>query len=870
MDKKARYKVRLKIGHFAIIIILMMGSAFSGLGQNHYMEAGFPFLQNFSAKEYAAHSQNFAIAQDHRGIMYFGNFSGILEYDGNSWNTILTPNISKVSSLIADSDGRIYVGARGEFGYLQPNSLGVMEFISLSNKASVLKKNIGDIIHVYSINKKIFFISKTNIFIYHDEKISVIEPPNEIISAFLIDETLFCQIKEIGLCKLENKTLNLVKGGEIFSGAIYIKSILKHTANQYIIASDIQGLYLMNDDGITLFHSDAQNYLINNKLSCGVKLRDDSYAFGTKRGGIVNIYPDGILTQVLTKKAGLQNDYINNLFANENGLWAALNNGLARIETPSPLNYHDENSGLKGGVLDLTRYHKQLYIATYNGLYFQDRKTALFKAIPEINSACWSILPFTDHLLAASSNGLFQISNGNIRQLSKDFSLFLYHYKKDKNLLFVGTDEGISIFKKDAGIWKEKESIKNIDEEIREIGEDKNGKLWFVSTANGIFSYEPIGKHLQAYTQNDSLPSLFGNHICKLNQELVFSTLKGLYKYDEKNQIFDKYQILGSDSIFNNKWFYRVFEDNEKNIWTINGDETNLTLYQREKNNKLIKNQIPFMQISDFVVWDIFFGKNDVIWLGGSNGLIRYQKEIKNNYKKTFHTLIRSVYTNNDSILFGGSFIEENNFPIPKLKDGSNISFTYSAVSYNYKEKIQYKYLLNGFDKTWSEWTTAEQKEYTNLSGGKYTFHIKAKDIFNNVSQETIYEFEVSTPWQEQWWAYIIYFVLIATLVFLIVIWRAQKLVKEKKALENLVEERTAEILEQKEEIEKRQVKIEEEWTRLEQQQAEKEKERQVLRKQNCQLREELRRLREKLEKIERLRNEKKEFLSSLSLPLIT
>ena len=45
-------------------------------------ESGRPFIRNYEAREYQAHSQNWSILQDQRGVMYFGNSIGVLEYDG--------------------------------------------------------------------------------------------------------------------------------------------------------------------------------------------------------------------------------------------------------------------------------------------------------------------------------------------------------------------------------------------------------------------------------------------------------------------------------------------------------------------------------------------------------------------------------------------------------------------------------------------------------------------------------------------------------------------------------------------------------------------------------------------------------------------
>lgn len=44
-----------------------------------------PIVRNYSVSDYNAGIQNWAIAQDERGVMYFGNNSGLLEFDGSAW-----------------------------------------------------------------------------------------------------------------------------------------------------------------------------------------------------------------------------------------------------------------------------------------------------------------------------------------------------------------------------------------------------------------------------------------------------------------------------------------------------------------------------------------------------------------------------------------------------------------------------------------------------------------------------------------------------------------------------------------------------------------------------------------------------------------
>src|SRR5690606_8398555 len=65
------------------------------------------------------------------GLMYFGNGKGLLIYDGVSWDLINLPNQGPVFALALDHSGRIYAGGTGEIGYLEADSIGVWNYVSL-------------------------------------------------------------------------------------------------------------------------------------------------------------------------------------------------------------------------------------------------------------------------------------------------------------------------------------------------------------------------------------------------------------------------------------------------------------------------------------------------------------------------------------------------------------------------------------------------------------------------------------------------------------------------------------------------------------------------------------------------------------------
>ena len=52
------------------------------------LDVGTPFIHNFTPDEFGGGLQNWAVTQDERGVMYFANQAGLLEFDGVNWKLI--------------------------------------------------------------------------------------------------------------------------------------------------------------------------------------------------------------------------------------------------------------------------------------------------------------------------------------------------------------------------------------------------------------------------------------------------------------------------------------------------------------------------------------------------------------------------------------------------------------------------------------------------------------------------------------------------------------------------------------------------------------------------------------------------------------
>ncbi len=149
-------------------------------GQSLTFETGRPFITNFSPKQYHAEAQNWDIAQDSKGLLYFGNSGGVLQFDGNQWQLIKLSNESSALALAIGNDDIIYVGGQGDFGFIAPDSTGVLSFNSLVGLIPEENKDFEQIRQVRIIENVIYFQSIKGFYKYDGQSISVIKPENTI------------------------------------------------------------------------------------------------------------------------------------------------------------------------------------------------------------------------------------------------------------------------------------------------------------------------------------------------------------------------------------------------------------------------------------------------------------------------------------------------------------------------------------------------------------------------------------------------------------------------------------------------------------------------------------------------------------------
>jgi ligand-binding sensor domain-containing protein len=353
---------------------------------------------------------------------------------------------------------------------------------------------------------------------------------------------------------------------------------------QLLIGTRDHGLFLCNEKNITPFETETDSYLKKYKAYCGVLLSDSSYAIGTLQGGLVVIDKSGKQNLILNNISRLTSPMIFSLYTDKSGiLWAALNDGIAKIEYPSPFSQFDSDAGLKGIVYVITRYRDKIYAGTDRGLFYLDtdsRGSSLpaFRQVEGALQRVWSLLTFNNSLLIALDNGVFELSGNNVRLIHNSKTYSLTRSKLDPDRIFLGHTEGISSLYYKNSKWNNEGIIPGILGSVHSVTETGSGNLWLGTNVNWIWkiSFKDKNKavrleepEVKKYSMDEGLPDDVGHLYLFEDQILYVSILHSdkSYRYDQSADKFFQENIL--DKIADLRGLQRRIRsiDSKGNIW---------------------------------------------------------------------------------------------------------------------------------------------------------------------------------------------------------------------------------------------------------------------------------------------------------------
>lgn len=768
-----------KLYLLTIILLLILTNVWA-------VQYGISEIEYFNRHNYSAGTQNWSISQAENGLLYFANNDGILEYDGTSWR-LLPKAVNSIARAVLVVDSRIYIGANGDFGYYQADSLQEFKYYSLNEQYNI--DNIGEFWRIFDFNNQIIFQSERAICIYTPGKgVDVVYAHSRIPTSYMVNGMLLVHDETQGLLELRQGKLFRIPGGEFFASRAPC-AVLPLNNDEIVIGTMNDGLYKWGINGFEQWDVPASGFLRKNNVFCGT-ITADNLIFGTIQSGIVVVDKNGEIKKVADKDRGLKNNTVLSIYSDKlDNIWCALDNGIAQVEYNRTVSFLQGFYDIGTGYC-MERKNNIVYFGTNQGLYTIDenrfenplKTRADFTRIEGTNGQVWSLYNDTvsGNLLCAHNLGIFVVDDYSAHRISPPDISGAWIFRPvphRKNYLLAGTYQGIALLKyTDAG-WKYLHKIEGFTESSRFIEWADDGALWVVHGSKGVFKlyfnneFTRVEK-IMTFSNFTGLKDSLNFTISKVNQSVLFTCSHGLYYPDTSGKHFYHSELETYFADYNTLPS-KIEQDPFGNIWFFIEGGVGVLRKQEDGTYKRIYN--PLLALKNKLIngfESIYFLNDEITFFGVEDGFGQYSVVNNINYYQPFDVHIRAFRNQSDAkqqrTFFANSYNKTEQKYIPVYSfDNNDFEVEYSATWFG-NGQIEYSTWLDGFEQSWQGWGTSQKRQFTRLPEGNYTFNVKARNIFGVESMPASFSFSISPPWYRTSIANTLYVVLVLSIMVLI------------------------------------------------------------------------------------------------------
>jgi signal transduction histidine kinase/CheY-like chemotaxis protein/ligand-binding sensor domain-containing protein len=758
---------------------------------SRHPEEGRPFIRGYRPQEVAGDGQNWAIAQDARGVIYVGSSAGILEYDGAAWRLIETPTLDTVRSLDIDASGRIYAGSVSDFGYLAPDPAGTLKWVSLLNRVPPDARTFGDVWRTFVTPGGVLFQSEQAIFRFANDQISVVRPPSRVNRASLLDGQLYATLPESGLSVLDGDHFKPLPGTQALAREPF-PVVLRYDQGRLLIGTRTNGLFLYDGAALTPFPTGADARLKANTLYRGLALPDGTFAMGTTNAGMVLIDRQGRQLAAIDQASGLPSNPVYYMMRDREGaLWLAGGRGLARVEIQSPASFFDQADGFSAAV-DIRRHDGRLYLATPLGVSYLRAATPedgrRLVQVPGPDNQCWSFESMPDAagrrpptLVVGCTAGLYQIDGTTGRPISaldgtRRVSVLL-RSKVVPARLWVGLFDGLASYRRENGRWIDEGRVPEIADQVRTLFENPDGSVWAGTNSTGLvlvtFPSTPRPGEarptasVRRFGVADGIPD-GGVGVQPIHGAPAFTRWgpthdRVIVRYDTVKRTFVRdhaFDGIEADSL---QPGFGVVDGPGGTLLADFGKGT--AILTRAADGSWSIDRATFARVGSQNGTPPLVEPDRVVWLTPGDTLVRYDLgRAVSRSTAPFTTLVRHVTANGDRVLYAGNTALPAPPRLPSTED--SFRFEFAAPTFVDEAATAYQTRLDGLDRDWSPWTKEARRDVTNLGFGGYRFHVRARNVLGQVSNEDTFAFTILPPWYRTWWAYLGYAALFGLAVF--------------------------------------------------------------------------------------------------------
>ena len=792
-----------KRGIFCLMLVFLAGTL---MGQSFY-------FRKYQVEMGLSHNSVWCLLQDSYGFMWFGTSDGLNRFDGKKFKIFRNDNQEKfslgnnsVQSLFEDKKQNIWVGTNEGIyiyqranGRFEPFNKKTQYNVSISSEVKKIIQTGKGQIWIATLGQGIFIYDpKTDTLTQNSRYTSFVwdisEDQTYRIYTSSLQEGLICYnqngkyldsyipdsdkkntgnlriscVQTVGnrvwfsigtntLCSLDSRTKQLKRYHGVRQHIGTIRAIAKYSEKELLIGSD-NGLYIFGiPDGrfVRIDNLLDPRSLSDQSISAILKDSEGGFWISTYLGGVnylpkqalvFNYYPPTPEPRLCTGKV------ISQFCENRDGnIWVGAQDGLKLMNiktksiTPYPIPGTIQRLDIRALLLD----DNKLWIGTYaNGLKVFDLNTKKLTEYHHIRNSSTTIC----------SNDVLSL------------------YRDREGNIYVGTSSGLCRYDRSTNHFETLNFVGTMTS-VFDILEDQSGYLWIATDNAGVFRLNRKNNQWKHYVREEGhRGSIISNSIITLHEDLkgriwLGTNGGGLCWFDENSESFIDFDP--QNQILPSKVVYAIEEDILGNFW-ISGNAGLLRVDPYDKTNVKLFTREDGLQSNQFNFKASLKSSTDMLYFGGINGFNSFFPNdfVENNFIPPVYIIDAKLYNinekeNKEVLNLEGPVYTTKEITLPY--GNNSIAFEFRALSYEQPNKNRYKYILEGFDKSWVDNGGIGFASYTNLPAGEYVFRARGTNNDHRWNEQAAsIRLTVLPPWWSSGYAYWAYFVLIVTVAYFV------------------------------------------------------------------------------------------------------
>jgi signal transduction histidine kinase/DNA-binding response OmpR family regulator/ligand-binding sensor domain-containing protein len=746
-------------------------------------------------------------------LLLAGSFLHV--FDGTTWTNVQT-NVPAIRCMGVDAAGRVWLAGVDQLGFCERDPTGSWRFQPLADRLPEAHRKLGRVWDCVVTADAVWFATETKAFRWQNDAFSVFTFPSTgtLLGA---GGQLFFQVKNQALLRWDGSEFRELTRDARVSGASIMRLFAAEGGALEGVTSSGIGFRLQDARVEPLLPHLAATLGSTRLVSALPRAGGAGWYIGTENAGLMIVDRDGRLARRLTRSDGFVESPVADLAVDRHGaLWAGTFSGPFQIEQPEAVTLFAAAQGMPEALsLGMERYQGRLYVSTPAGLLRLVPGRGLFEPTPGTPRYPQRLLVQPDGLIVAHSEGVVRLHDDAFTPVLAPEAAAVAPAtsvaasRRDPTLLFVGRSVGLTVLRRELGGRTPARELRHFGDlgQVRDVIEDEDGAVWLATSTRGVHRIRPgsgadpwTTATITTFDTKNGRLAVASDSTMHLASPLglLFHTAAGFARLDAtQDKLIPETRFHFGDRVIA---LFGMTAVHGREAWVTASLDAGPRppLFGRVVVSGADRGEFfPAPAAVQEALGPLDGGRvliegegsERIVWARSVEGLVRIRPAAL-----APSPALGPVQFLRREASGAAQSLAKSPHPTRHAYSRQPYAFAFQSPMLTRGAPPLFQARLIGWDAQWSEPTSAREVRYSNLPAGSYRFDVRAVDRLGRVSPTASHAFVVSPPWWRSLGAFLGYAAALAAGVAGLVRWRVARVERDRRRLEQLVEQRTAEL----------------------------------------------------------------------------